>query len=84
VHAGPQRDDIWRILGASAGRKHSYLAEWVATGPELEPRVRQDWGLDEIGEQLADNTGISAEAWNDLAQAFIDALGEEHIRRSGR
>lgn len=61
VHAGPQRDDIWRILGASAGRKHSYLAEWVATGPELEPRVRQDWGLDEIGEQLADNTGISAE-----------------------
>lgn len=81
VRASAERDDIMRILDSSLGRRGAHLAQWVVTGPEFEPSLRQDWEFDEFREHLAEFSGVGLDGWVDLARTFTGRMQYEHVQR---
>ena len=84
VRASVHRDDVVRILGKSARRQGSIVALWEMSGPWFEPLLRHDGDVEEAGDHMAEWIGVPLEGWVQLAQAFVDRLGDGSVQRSGR
>lgn len=74
------REDIFRILGASSGRRGPITADW-STGGEYVPNLLPDWSLEEAGDHIGEAAGVPHAAWVNLARAFVADLGEDAVRR---
>jgi hypothetical protein len=72
---------IYRILDKSERRRGPIVAWWEQQVPYYEPVLAETWTVEDAAELLQDITGgVGLPAWSSLAQAFIDAMGEDRIR----
>ncbi|MFC6021838.1 hypothetical protein ACFP2T_37460 [Plantactinospora solaniradicis] len=75
------RNDIRRILDMSSERR-SHNAAWENRGAWWVPYISQDgWKPDDVTDLIAEGHGIPAGLWTSLAEAFVTALGDGHVRR---
>ncbi|WP_219419991.1 hypothetical protein [Pseudonocardia nigra] len=83
VRAEASRCDIVGILHRSANRRGPVIAHWTSDGPEYVPALCFDWPVEEAGDAVTEELGVSYAQWVHLAEAFVAGLGDDEVRRSG-
>lgn len=80
VHTSLDRNDLPRILRASANRRSGGLAWWDC-GREWVPVLADGYHAAEAGDALDGPTGVPLVDWAQLARDFVASLGEGEVRR---
>jgi len=81
IHASVVRNDIVGIMHRSSNRSGMITADWTS-GREHVPTLREAWPIEEAGEAVGEEAGVSHAQWVDLARAFIAEFKPEEVPRS--
>jgi hypothetical protein len=72
---------IWLGMYKSASRKWTHAA-WDFDGPWVSPfLLRQGWDSSEALGRVESDSGVTSEAWTELARLVVDGMDEDKVRR---